>query len=176
MMQNYFELFQLPQQFEVDEARLMDAYREFQRRFHPDKFVRALGAEKRLAMQWSTLSNEAYQVLKDPQKRALYLCELHGIDVGVESNTQMSSDFLLQQIQWREELEEVQMHQDESKLQRLEQQFKTVYQTYVNRLAHAFKMNDFQGAAGLVRQMMFVEKMMNEIASLSLTLNIKADK
>lgn len=175
-MQNYFELFRLTQQFEVDENRLTDAYREFQRRFHPDKFVRALEAEKRLAMQWSTLSNEAYQVLKDPQKRALYLCQLHGVDVGVESNTKMPTDFLLQQIQWREELEEIQSHKDESALQRLKQQFKAVYQTYINRLAEAFKVNDFQGAAGLVRQMMFVEKMMNEIALLSLTFNIKTDK
>jgi len=78
-MQNHFDLFQLPQQFAVDTAALDAAYREVQGRVHPDRFVNASDAEKRVAMQWATSANEAYQKLKKPLKRAAYLCELNGV-------------------------------------------------------------------------------------------------
>jgi DnaJ-domain-containing protein 1 len=71
---------------------------------HPDKFVNATDAEKRVAMQWATRANEAYQTLKSPQKRAHYLCELNGVDLQTESNTAMPMAFLMQQMEWREAL------------------------------------------------------------------------
>ena len=80
-MQNHFELFQLPQRYAVDAHALDNAYRDVQSRVHPDKFVNATDAEKRVAMQWATRANEAYQTLKNPQKRAQYLCELHGVEL-----------------------------------------------------------------------------------------------
>jgi molecular chaperone HscB len=79
-MQNHFELFNLPLQFAVDAQALDSAYRDVQNRVHPDKFVSATDAE-RVAMQWATRANEAYQTLKNPQKRAQYLCELAGVDL-----------------------------------------------------------------------------------------------
>ena len=69
-MQNHFELFQLPARFDVDMDTLDAAYREVQGRVHPDRFVNASDAEKRVAMQWATRANEAYQTLRNPQKRA----------------------------------------------------------------------------------------------------------
>ena len=71
-MQNHFELFQLPVQYELNRDALDSAYREIQSRVHPDKFVQTSDAEKRVAMQWATQTNEAYQTLKDPLKRATY--------------------------------------------------------------------------------------------------------
>ena len=111
-MQNHFDLFHLPQQFAVDMAALDAAYREVQAQVHPDRFVNATDAEKRVAMQWATRANEAYQTLKNPQKRAQYLCELNGADLKVESNTAMPMDFLMQQMEWREELEEARATKD----------------------------------------------------------------
>ena len=69
-MRNHFELFHLPPQFALDMHALDAAYREVQNRVHPDKFINASGAEKRVAMQWATRANEAYQTLKNPLKRA----------------------------------------------------------------------------------------------------------
>lgn len=97
-MQNHFELFQLPARFDVDMALLDAAYREVQGRVHPDRFVNASDAEKRVAMQWATRANEAYQTLKNPMQRARYLCELHGVDLQTESNTAMPMDFLMEQM------------------------------------------------------------------------------
>ena len=81
-MQNHFELFHLPQRFAIDMEALDKAYREVQSRVHPDKFSNATDAEKRVAMQWATRANEAYQTLKNPYKRAAYLCELRGAPIA----------------------------------------------------------------------------------------------
>jgi len=77
-MDNHFALFQMPVSFDIDIGQLDAAFRELQGRVHPDRFAAASDAEKRVAMQWATRANEAYQTLKNPLKRAAYLCELNG--------------------------------------------------------------------------------------------------
>ena len=81
LQSNDFELFGLPQQFAQDRARLDARWKELQREAHPDKFAAQGAAAQRVAMQWSVRINEAYQRLKDPLKRAAYLCELHGAPI-----------------------------------------------------------------------------------------------
>ena len=105
LQSNDFELFAVPAQFVQDSAALDARWKELQREANPDKFAAQGAAAQRLAMQWSVRINEAYQRLKDPLKRAMYLCELHGAPIHAESNTAMPADFLLQQMQWREALE-----------------------------------------------------------------------
>lgn len=106
LQSNDFELFGLLPQF-VQERPAIDArWKELQREAHPDKFAAQGGSAQRIAMQWSVRINEAYQRLKDPLKRAAYLCELNGAAVDAENNTAMPADFLMQQMQWRESLEE----------------------------------------------------------------------
>src|SRR5665811_196298 len=102
-----FELFDVPMQFAQDRAVLDARWKELQREAHPDKFVAQGVAAQRVAMQWSVRINEAYQRLKDPLKRASYLCELHGAAVNAENNTAMPPDFLMQQMDWREALDDV---------------------------------------------------------------------
>ncbi|MDB5918051.1 MAG: Fe-S protein assembly co-chaperone HscB, partial [Massilia sp.] len=111
-MQNHFDLFQLPARFTIDVKALDAAYRDVQGQVHPDRFINATDAEKRVAMQWATRANEAYQTLKNPQKRARYLCELNGVDLQTESNTAMPMDFLMQQMEWREALGEARAAKD----------------------------------------------------------------
>ena len=102
-----FELFQLPVQFAQSRAVVDARWKELQREAHPDKFAAQGAAAQRLAMQWSVRINEAYQRLKDPLKRASYLCELHCERIVAENNTAMPSAFLIQQMEWREALEEI---------------------------------------------------------------------
>jgi molecular chaperone HscB len=105
---NYFALFGLPVAFGIDAAALDAGWKRMQRTVHPDRFARADDAQKRLALQWSTLINEAYAVLKDPLRRAEYLCGLAGVPVDAQSNTRMPADFLELQMRLREELSELQ--------------------------------------------------------------------
>ena len=101
-----FELFGVPQRFAQDRAALDARWKELQREAHPDKFAAQGAAAQRVAMQWSVRINEAYQRLKDPMRRAAYLCELHGAPIQAEDNTAMPTAFLIQQMEWRESLEE----------------------------------------------------------------------
>lgn len=162
-MQNHFELFHLTPQFELDMAQLDRAYREVQSQVHPDKFVRASSAEQRVAMQWATQANEAYQTLKSPLKRASYLCELHGVDLETESNTSMPAGFLMQQMEWREELDD--SHQNQEALDRLEASVRNAQKLQINTISALLAKQDFHQAAQSIRQLMFLEKFSEDVAN-----------
>ncbi|OEZ63037.1 MULTISPECIES: Fe-S protein assembly co-chaperone HscB [unclassified Duganella] len=162
-MQNHFELFNLPQQFAVDAGALDSAYRDVQSRVHPDKFVNATDAEKRVAMQWATRANEAYQTLKNPQKRAQYLCELNGVDLQTESNTAMPMAFLMQQMEWREELGDARAAKDSDALEALDKQLRNERKARLAEIETQIGAGDFHAAAQGVRALMFLEKFGEEV-------------
>ncbi|MYM27159.1 Fe-S protein assembly co-chaperone HscB [Duganella sp. CY15W] len=162
-MQNHFELFNLPQQFAVDADALNSAYRDVQSRVHPDKFVNATDAEKRVAMQWATRANEAYQTLKNPQKRAQYMCELHGVDLQTESNTAMPMAFLMQQMEWREELGDARAAKDSDALESLDDQLRAARKQQLAQIEQQINAGDFAAAAQGVRALMFLEKFGEEV-------------
>jgi molecular chaperone HscB len=163
-MQNHFDLFQLPQHFALDSSALDSAYRSVQSQVHPDKFVSATDAEKRVAMQWATRANEAYQTLKSPLKRATYLCELHGVDLQTESNTAMPRAFLMQQMEWREMLEDAKTAKDGGALESLHAELQVARKEEVEKIASLMEAEDFLQAAQAIRQLMFLEKVGSEIA------------
>ena len=163
-MQNHFALFNLPAEFALDTAQLDAAYREVQNKVHPDKFVSAPDAEKRVAMQWATRANEAYQILKSPFRRAAYLVELHGIDLQVESNTAMSRAFLMQQMEWRELLDEARAQRDLSTLEKLESELSTARKEQLAAIAQQLEEKHYAKAGEGVRQLMFLEKFADEVS------------
>ena len=165
-MQNHFELFALPERYAIDTTQLERAYREVQSKVHPDKFVQSGEAEKRVAMQWATRANEAYQVLKKPLPRATYLCQLHGIDLQTESNTSMPVAFLMQQIEWREAFDDARAAADTAALHALEAELTTSLKTMLTALASSFDDNDFSAATEHIRACMFIEKFLQDIAAL----------
>lgn len=103
---NDFVLFDLPLRYAQPRSELDARWKALQAEVHPDRFAAEGGAAQRVAMQWAIRVNEAYQRLKDPLKRAAYLCELHGTPIGAETNTGMPAAFLMQQMEWREALDE----------------------------------------------------------------------
>jgi molecular chaperone HscB len=162
-MQNHFELFNLPARFNVDTSALDAAYREVQSRVHPDRFVGATDAEKRVAMQWATRANEAYQTLKNPMKRAQYLCEINGADLRTESNTAMPAQFLMQQMEWREELGEARAARNAAALDALDAQVKRERKARLEAIGKELDAGDFEAAAQGVRALMFLEKFGDEV-------------
>ncbi len=101
-----FALFGLPERFEIDRKDLDERWRSLQASAHPDRFASEGAAAQRVAMQWSVRINEAYRRLREPLARAAYLCELRGAPIAAHSNTAMPGDFLMQQVSWREALDE----------------------------------------------------------------------
>jgi molecular chaperone HscB len=148
----------------VDRAALELAYQDLQALIHPDRFAHASDAERRASMQMTTRVNEAYRTLKDPVQRGRHLLELHGVDVAFESNTQMPTDFLLQQLEMREELDASVQKKDFSFLDALKAKLssqKLALETQVGESIDARK--DYNGAAGLVRKLMFLQRLDEEV-------------
>lgn len=162
-MQDHFALFHLPQQFAVDSAALEHAYHEVQNQVHPDKFVAGTAAEKRVAMQWATRANEAYKTLREPLRRAIYLCELHGVALQAESSTVMPIAFLMQQMAWREALDEARARRDVAALDGLDAELRQTWQTLIGETAQLFDQADFIHAAQVIRKLMFLDKFRDEI-------------
>ena len=107
MKQNCFELYQLPIGFAIDEADLALRHRAVIDKVHPDRFAAKSPMEQRLALQWSTFANEAFDTLRDPIARALYLSQLNAPELAGESvRVNLPQTFLMQQIEWREALED----------------------------------------------------------------------
>jgi molecular chaperone HscB len=162
-MQNHFDLFHLPQRFAIDMTALDKAYHEVQNQVHPDKFASAPDAERRVAMQWATRANEAYETLKSPFKRAAYLCELNGVDLQTESNTAMPTEFLMQQMEWREALDEAKAAKDAAALDHLEGEVRRERNAELAGIGKALDEGRFEEAGKGVRQLMFLERFADEI-------------
>ena len=162
-MQNHFELFGLQPAFAVDADALERSYREIQSKVHPDRFANAGDAERRASLQWTTRVNEAFQILKNPVTRARHLLELHGVDVAFETNTAMPAEFLMQQMELRESLEEAKSPAALDEMRRRLRQEKARMQNQIAEAVDSKK--DYAGAAGLVRKLQFLDKLDTEIDS-----------
>ena len=160
--QNHFELFGLPARFDVDLAQLDIRYRELQREVHPDRFAAAPDAERRVSMQLATRVNEAYQTLKSPLKRAVYILQLRGVDPKLETNTAMPSEFLMEQISWRERIEAG--SEEPEALLRLQaglrDESRKIYETLHGQLDER---RDDEAASQTARMLMFYEKLDEQI-------------
>ena len=156
-----FELFDIAPRFAVDRAALDTRWRTLQAEVHPDRFASQGAAAQRIAMQWAVRVNEAYQRLKAPLQRAAYLCELNGAAIEAENNTAMPTGFLMQQMEWREALDEA---GDVAAVQALEIEVGAHRQAAFVTLQHTLDdAHDFAVAAGQVRALMFVERFAQDV-------------
>jgi molecular chaperone HscB len=163
-MQNYFSLFQLPQQFAIDLKQLETSYRGIQSASHPDRFVSAAPAERLQSMQLATTANEAYATLKTPARRACYLLSLHDINALNESNTAMSMDFLMQQMEWREALDDAKqaknINQLEALAKLLQSEAKSLQAELIDQLDEK---KDLSAATDITRKLIFIDKVITDI-------------
>ncbi|MEG0922215.1 MAG: Fe-S protein assembly co-chaperone HscB [Comamonas sp.] len=161
LQSNDFELFSVAEQFSQDAGQLAERWKTLQKEAHPDRFAAQGAAAQRVAMQWSVRINEAYQRLKDPLKRAAYLCELHGAQIRAEDNTAMPAAFLMEQMEWREALD------DAANLQAVDALDDEVQASRHTMLASCQDLldveQDYAQAAQQVRALMFVARFSDDI-------------
>lgn len=161
LQSNDFELFGLVPRFAQDRAALDARWKELQREIHPDRFAAQGARAQRVAMQWSARVNEAYQRLKDPLKRAGYLCELHGAAIQAENNTAMPAAFLMQQMEWREALDDA---HDVSELDSLSDEVHRTRREVLQSCEHLLdEIHDYPAAVVQVRGLMFIERFSRDI-------------
>jgi molecular chaperone HscB len=160
---NDFVLFGLSERYALDRADLDARWRKLQASVHPDKFAADGAVAQRVAMQWAVRVNEAYRRLREPLLRAAYLCELRGAPIDAHDNTAMPADFLLQQMQWREALDDA--RDDGTALGALDEQVRGFEHALLHETAHLLDTaNDAGAAAQHVRALMFVRKFRRDLA------------
>ena len=164
--QDFFQLFGLPPACRLDTALLERHYHALQEQVHPDKFSHLSEAERRVSMQWATQVNEAFQTLSNPAMRARYLLSLRGMDIQEENNTVMPADFLMEQMEWREAIDEARQARDAAELDTLESRLQHEMRDLEAQLVDKIDgRQDYAAAAGDVRKLKFLEKLAEEIAS-----------
>jgi molecular chaperone HscB len=156
-----FELFGVTTQFNQHRTVLDAQWKALQGQAHPDKFSSHGAAAQRVAMQWSVRINEAYQRLKDPLKRAAYLCELHNAPINAENNTAMPAAFLMQQMELREALEEAESAEN---LDEISLQANKIMHRQLSEVEHLLDTeHNYPQAAQGVRALMFIERFKRDI-------------
>ncbi len=170
MATDYFQLFGLEPDFNIDSNELRQRYRHLQRSVHPDRFAQAPQREQRLAVQQAALINDGFDTLKDPVKRAQYLLRRHGLDPEQQSGGAMDGEFLMQQMALREQLEAVRVAAGPlSELEALRQQVEAHSEQLQDQLAACFASGDesaLQQAVGLTQKLQFFAKLLDEIEQL----------
>ena len=158
-----FELFGLPQRFAQERGEIDQRWKDLQREAHPDRFAAQGHTAQRAALQWSVRINEAYQRLKDPLKRAAYLCELLGAPIDAHHNTAMPSEFLMEQMEWREALDEA---DGEEALEAVSDRVTARRKAMLERIEQLLDVDaDAPAAAAQVRALMFIERFAHDVES-----------
>jgi molecular chaperone HscB len=161
---DHFALFDLPRAFRIDTAVLDERYRDIQAQVHPDKFADADEAQRRRSLQWATKANEAYQSLKKPLSRALYLLTLCGNDINMADNHAMPIEFLMEQMEWREAVAEARAGRALPELEELEHRVRgDIRKGYEALAAVLDDQRDYAQGADRVRRLMFLEKLLADI-------------
>ncbi|MBT9454996.1 MAG: Fe-S protein assembly co-chaperone HscB [Burkholderiaceae bacterium] len=156
-----FALFDLPRTFAQDRANIDQRWKALQSEVHPDRFAAEGAASQRLAMQWAVRVNEAHRRLRDPLARAAYLCELLGAPINAENNTAMPSSFLMEQMEWREALDEA---SDAAEVEALDDEVlkrEHALQQHIGVLLDV--QNDAAAASAQVRALMFITRFREDI-------------
>ena len=168
LVQNHFELFALPEHYRLDRKDLDARYRELQRTAHPDRFASASDQERRLSVQRAAQINEAFETLKDPLKRGQYLLALRGHAIEDQQQTHQDPEFLMQQIELREQLAEVRVHDDPLQvLDTLSRQIRGQYRDLEAALGQALDSGaDIEQAVTLALRMQFFTRLNNEVQEL----------
>lgn len=159
---DYFALFGLKPQFLLDQEKLQGAWYRLQGEVHPDRIVRQAGNEQSRLLLQATQLNEAFETLRQPLLRARYLLQINGIDIDLENNTSVDADFLMEQMQWREELDEARSSAEalDQLLARIEQ----ALAAHFARLQALFdQQGDYRAGAEVLRELFFLEKLRDQI-------------
>ena len=165
---NYFDLFNVVPAFDIDTALLAERYRELQRAVHPDKFANDTEQQKLLSVQRTAQINDGYQTLKNPIRRAQHMLSLRGIELSHETTTLKDGAFLMQQMEWREALEDIQHSSDpQDSIDELYESFAAYESQLTVKLAELLVSEDTADAllaADQIRKLKFMAKLQDELA------------
>ena len=170
-MNNPFALFDLPVAFQVDSALLNERYLALQKSLHPDNFSAASAQEQRLAIQKSAEINDALRILKDPITRADSIIAINtGETENPEEKSNNDIDFLMQQMEWRETLENIENRKDTDELTAFTQEINQIRHAILSELSTALTEQQWDIARAITDKLRFIKKLQTEIERVEETL------
>ncbi|WP_297929257.1 Fe-S protein assembly co-chaperone HscB [Aggregatibacter segnis] len=170
-MNNPFALFDLPVAFQVDSALLNERYLALQKSLHPDNFSAASAQEQRLAIQKSAEINDALRILKDPIARADSIIALNtGEQENPEEKSNKDIGFLMQQMEWRETLENIENRKDTDELTAFAQEINQIRHAILSELSTALDAQQWDIARAITDKLRFIKKLQTEIERVEETL------
>ena len=170
-MNNPFALFDLPVAFQVDSALLNERYLALQKSLHPDNFSAASAQEQRLAIQKSAEINDALRILKDPIARADSIIALNtGETENPEEKSNNDIDFLMQQMEWRETLENIENRQGTDELTAFAKEINQIRHAILSELSTALDAQQWDIARAITDKLRFIKKLQAEIERVEETL------
>ena len=170
-MNNPFALFDLPVAFQVDSALLNERYLALQKSLHPDNFSAASAQEQRLAIQKSAEINDALRILKDPIARADSIIAINtGETENPEEKSNNDIDFLMQQMEWRETLENIENRKDTDELTAFAQEINQIRHAILSELSTALTEQQWDIARAITDKLRFIKKLQTEIERVEETL------
>jgi len=170
--QSYFDLFELPIGCSLDAARLRDNFMQLQRQYHPDRFAAAEQSVRTRAVQIAAFINSANQTLGNPLKRAEYCLTLAGVTVDSETDSKMDPMFLMQQMELREALEDVESSDDpHTALESVEDEIQQLTDSLEAQASSHIESNDYPAARDVIRKWQFLVKLSEEAKSLEAKLD-----
>lgn len=170
-MNNPFALFDLPVVFQVDSALLNERYLALQKSLHPDNFSAASAQEQRLAIQKSAEINDALRILKDPIARADSIIALNtGEQENPEEKSNKDIGFLMQQMEWRETLENIENRKDTDELTAFAQEINQIRHAILSELSTALDAQQWDIARAITDKLRFIKKLQAEIERVEETL------
>ena len=158
---SHFERLGIDVTFDVDVAAIDRLYFDLQRQLHPDRFATKAPKEKALSQQQATALNDAYEVLKDPLKRADYMVHILGVDVFPEGCNLVNDQAIL--IEAMEMREKLMMADSMNALNDIQRDTKSEIDDVLTALSLAFKGEDIEGACQLTTRLKYLNKMMGEV-------------
>lgn len=171
LKQNFFELFEIPIDFQLDERELHGSHLKLQSAYHPDRFINGSDQEKRLAVQKAAWVNEAYETLKNPVKRARYMLTVGGLELNDDHETTSDTVFLMEQIELREEMDQCRSCKDPmrccdhitGKLDKRSKEFSDSFESL-------FQQGKLEEARQVSKKMQFVQRILEQIDDYQLEL------
>lgn len=115
---NYFEFFGIPISFRPDEKALRHIFLKNSKMYHPDFHTLADAGQQAEMLEQSTLNNQAFHTLSDPDRLIRYVLDIKGQLGDERSMPPLPQDFLMDMMEINENLMELEMDFDPERFAR----------------------------------------------------------